>query len=224
MDNVLLIDVGTNGEMALGNCQDITCCSTAAGPAFEGSEIDCGMIGAAGAINRVYLEDDDICFSTIGDIPAKGICGSGLIDAVAVLLQLGIIDKTGRMVQEKYYFTDDVYISQKDIRKVQVAKSAIASGFEVLTSKSDKQISEVLLAGGFGSYINVESACAIGMLPQEFLPITRQVGNTALKGAAMLLCDCSYINNVRFLKQKAHYIELSNDRQFNELYINNMSF
>jgi uncharacterized 2Fe-2S/4Fe-4S cluster protein (DUF4445 family) len=249
---VLLIDVGTNGEIALGCGDHFLCCSTAAGPAFEGAQIKCGMTAAAGAISSVFWEAGQLQYKTIGETEAIGICGSGLIDAVAVMLEIGAIDETGRMLDpededdqeemsqeaEKYLFwteeeelafrlSEQVYVTQADIRKLQLGKGAIAAGLQVLRKSYEKEgrkIKEVLLAGGFGSYIRPQSAARIGLIPAEFQQITRAIGNVALEGAQAALVSASACERLIKLQKNMEYIELSGLEEFNDAYMESMLF
>lgn len=222
-DTVLFIDIGTNGEMALCSPEGIICCATAAGPAFEGGGIQCGSPATVGAINRV---DSNLKFSTIGDSEATAICGSGIIDAVAALLAKGVVDETGRMEGEKYSFSEKVYVSAADVRQVQLAKSAIRAGIETLLKKSGKScgdIDRVLIAGGFGAYMNTASACAIGLLPPLLLERTEHTGNSAGMGAALALTPEGR-EKLRKTAEKCRYVELSCDSCFGGFYLEAMMF
>ena len=241
----LFLDIGTNGEMGLGDKDGYVCCATAAGPAFEGAEIECGMDGSAGAIDRVYWIDGKIDFHVIGDVEAKGICGSGLIDALASLLRCGIVEESGRMVQPdeapsalaeflkrdekgrmRFHFTDDIYITAEDIRQLQLAKSAIRAGVETLLALRDKtydDIEYVMIAGGFGAYMDVKSACVIGLLPPPLQFKTRHVGNSAGAGAAVSL-DLDVRADLDALQKRCSYHELSSSRLFMDKYIESMIF
>ena len=205
--------------MALGNRERIIACSTAAGPALEGARIRFGMRGAPGAIDHVWLENGSIRCSVIGNRKAQGICGSGLIDAVAVLLEAGLINKRGR-IQDKHevdgqrvvYLTEDVFLTQDDIREVQLAKGAIAAGISLMAENLDihlDQIESVLLAGAFGSFLRPESACRIGLLPSELLSKINAVGNAAGSGAKMMACDGTMFSLTQKLVQKIEFIELA---------------
>lgn len=245
---VLLIDVGTNGEMALGCGTHFLCCSTAAGPAFEGAQIRHGMTAAPGAISSVTWSDGKLHIGTIGGIGAQGICGSGLIDAAAVMLDLGALEETGRLldpeeddipeVAQPYLFldqdgapafrlTDRVWVTQADIRKLQLGKGAIAAGVQVLLDAYGvplREIGGLLLAGGFGSYIRPESAARIGLIPEELLPVTRAVGNTAALGAQMALVSVTARQRLRKLRDAMAYLELSGLAAFNDAYVEAMLF
>ena len=220
---VLFIDVGTNGEMAMGNKDGFTCCATAAGPAFEGAGIECGSVAQDGAINTV---SQDLDFTVLGNTEPLSICGSGLIDAVAALLKNGIIDETGLLEDERYKFSEKVYISRKDIRNLQLAKAAIRAGIETLLKKSGNSfddIDEVLIAGGFGSYLDVTSACIIGMLPPALVKKARYVGNCAGKGASLAL-TYEGRRNLKKIAELCQYEELSASHLFNNEYIDAMMF
>jgi len=222
--SVLFIDIGTNGEMGIGSRDGFLCCATAAGPAFEGAETECGSPARAGAIDTV---NDDLSFHVIGECEAESICGSGIIDAVAALLCNGLVDETGRMEDaERYHFSDKAYISGQDIRKIQLAKAAIRAGIETLLARSGKDyedIESVLIAGGFGAYMKVKSACAIGLLPPALMDKTRHVGNSAGKGAAMAL-TAKGREVLAEISKKCTYEELSSSALFNDKYIEAMMF
>ena len=215
----LMVDIGTNGEMVLGNKHRMTACSTAAGPALEGANIRFGMRGAEGAIDHVWMEDGDIRCSVIGGGTARGICGSGLIDAVAVLLESGLINRRGRIQsleevdgQRVVWLTERIYLTQEDIREVQLAKGAIAAGIALMAKQLDieqSQIDQVLLAGAFGSFLRPESACRIGLLPPELLDKIVPVGNAAGSGAKRLVCDERLLEEAQKLVEKIEFIELA---------------
>lgn len=168
----LLIDIGTNGEMVLGDKRRRIACSTAAGPTFEGAKISCGMRGAEGAIDHVFLENGEIRFHVLGETAPRGICGSGLLDLIAAALDAGLLDKSGYLEGGSCSLSGAVTLTQKDVREVQLAKAAIRAGIELLAQKMGirvEEIEEVLLAGAFGSYMNPASACRIGMIPPQLL-------------------------------------------------------
>ena len=153
----LLIDIGTNGEMVLGNGQRRIACSTAAGPAFEGGDISCGMRGGPGAVDHVFVKDGKIAWHSIGDGPPVGICGSGLVDLVAVLLEQGYINKRGRLPEPFFLPGTQISLTQKDVREVQLAKAAIRAGIELMVRQLDVELTDietVYLAGAFGSYLD----------------------------------------------------------------------
>lgn len=222
----LLVDIGTNGEMVLGNRQGLTACSTAAGPAFEGAKITCGMRGSEGAIDHVYLENGELKYHVIGDCSPEGICGSGLLDAAACFLKMGVIDESGRM-EETWYFTPEVFINQKDVRELQLAKAAIAAGIRLLCKHRDLQIEdihELLLAGAFGNYLNPDSACAIGLLPSELRDRIRMVGNTAGEGVQIAALNIEEYEKSASLAEKTEFLELALDLEFQDVYVDELEF
>lgn len=245
---VLLIDVGTNGEMALGCGDKFVCCSTAAGPAFEGAQIRFGMTAAEGAISSVEYHDGALECKVIGGVEAKGICGSGLIDAIAVMLEVGALDETGRVLdvdedddipaealpfltllddEPAFRLTEQIYVTQSDVRKVQLGKGAIAAGIQVLIDTSDvnyDDIGALLLAGGFGSFIRPASAARIGLIPAELLDVTKAVGNTAAVGAKMALVSAEARERLDKLQKAMDYQELSGLAAFNTAYMEKMMF
>ena len=219
----LFLDVGTNGEMALGNREGFLCCATAAGPAFEGAEIECGSPARDGAISRV---EPDMSCEVLGGGEARSICGSGLIDAVAALLGREEIDESGYLEEDPRPLAGKVYLSGRDVRQLQLAKAAIRAGLETLLSRAGKcyaDIDAVLIAGGFGAYMRLRSACAIGMLPPALLAKARHVGNSAGRGAALALRPEGREALAR-LREKCAYEELSSSPLFNEKYIDAMMF
>lgn len=241
----LLLDIGTNGEMALSTPAGIYYCATAAGPAFEGAHIEDGVGGITGAVSSVRVEDGKIAVRTIADAPAIGICGSGIIDAVAALLEVGAMDETGRLCDADEFdapynamldedagkFILDpaagIGLTGRDLREVQLAKAAIAAGIQTLlhhAGLTEADVREVYLAGGFGSYISKESSCRIGLLPPSLLERIRAVGNSAGKGAILALLDHDFEAKLAALPESGHYIELSAYPFFNDSYIENMMF
>lgn len=223
---VLLIDIGTNGEIALLHDGEILACSCAAGPAFEGAHIACGTGAVPGAIDHVSFNDGAIRFTTIKNEPASGICGSGLIDLIACLLSEDIISPMGRMAKD-YHVTDKVYLSPKDIREVQLAKAAIAAGIDILIQEAgitETNIDEVLLAGGFGNFIDLESAAAIGLLPKSLLDKIRPIGNAAGEGARRALVSQRARDTMDRLLDKSRYIELASHPDFADLYADHLPF
>ena len=190
----LLVDIGTNGEMVLGNRHGLAACSAAAGPALEGAGIQFGMRGQAGAIDHVWLENGRLQCSVIGGGSAVGICGSGLIDAVAAALEAGWINERGKILlpDGEIPLPDGVRLTQEDIRQVQLAKGAIAAGIRLLADHMEcpmEKISAVWLAGAFGSHMDPAAACRIGLLPVELQDRIVPVGNAAGAGAKRLALD-----------------------------------
>ena len=220
----LMVDIGTNGEMVLGNKDRMIACSTAAGPALEGANILFGMRGTDGAIDHVEAVNGEFRCSVIGGGKAEGICGSGLMDAVAVSLEAGLINRRGRInatdeINGQRYIPlrDGVYLTQEDIRQVQMAKGAICAGVHLMAKQLGKQaddIRHVLLAGAFGSFMNPDSACRIGLLPEELKGRITAVGNAAGSGAKLLACDKSEISKVQELKNKIEFLELASLKEF----------
>lgn len=237
-ETALLADIGTNGEMALWHKGELYACSTAAGPALEGACIHMGMEAAPGAIDRVTPgADGELCWHTIGEVPAKGLCGSGLISLINCLLQTGRMDETGALCDpeeapdgsgEDCVLVGDsgVFLTQKDIRQVQLAKAAICAGIHTMLDAcrlSPEQVDTFYLCGGFGSYLEPESAAGIGLFPASLKDKVRVLGNAAGSGAAMLLSD-KYRKTARKLCDQANLIELSASPVFMEEYVEQMSF
>lgn len=225
----LLIDIGTNGELVLGNKNRRLACSTAAGPAFEGAKITCGMCGAEGAIDHVWIEGGRLRWHVLGDKTPVGICGSGLVDLVAVLLDIGAMDDSGRLSDgERFDIADTgVYITQRDIREVQLAKAAIAAGIALLAEKLGVgigDIEEVDIAGAFGNYIDPDSACAIGLIPAGLRQRIVPVGNAAGEGAKLSLMDVDSWRSSRMLAEGTGFLELATMPQFQEEFVDQLSF
>lgn len=224
----LLVDLGTNGEMAIGNKHGILCTSTAAGPAFEGGRISCGTGSIEGAISSVSLKKGTV--KTIGDKPACGICGSGIIELVSELVETGIIDSTGLLIgcgEEGYRVAEGIYFTQKDIRELQTAKSAVRAGIELLISKygtDEKKIKNVYIAGGFGKRLNIEKACRIGLLPARFIGKYSAVGNSSLGGAAKLLENSDGEKEMERIKAVSKDFALAEIPEFTDSFIKYMSF
>lgn len=227
---ILYIDIGTNGEIVLGNRHKIYCCATAAGPAFEGANIECGIGGVTGAISE-YEENE---FTTIGNGAPIGICGSGLIDIVAALLDKGLIDIMGYMEenfviarQSACAIDRDIVLTPQDVRQVQLAKSAIYAGIITLMKVagiSFEHIDCLYLAGGFGNYIRINSALRIGLLPRELKNRIMPTGNAAGAGARFALKSIEFEKEIQRVIQKSEYIELSMRQDFNEAYVAAMMF
>lgn len=239
---VLLMDIGTNGEMALAKDGKIRVCSTAAGPAFEGAGIYCGTQAVPGAVSGVEFRDGGFFVRTIGGGEPCGICGSGLIDAAAALLGAGILDETGRIDEERaasfgvltraedtsaVVLKNKIVLTQKDLRKFQLAKAAVCAGAETLLHHSGlaaEELSETLLAGGFGSFLPAGNAAATGLLPAGCGGRTRAVGNAAGSGASMLLQSAAERRRSEELAAAAETVDLSTDAFFMERYVEDMLF
>lgn len=277
----LYLDIGTNGEMALSTDGIITCCAVASGPAFEGAGVSCGMAAEAGAISHIRWDRENriwdmeiISTEKTGDpkqkirddlhpeaeqITPAGICGSGLLDLLAELLRLGIVDQGGRLlppdeiedadtrswlIEEStdsggihlkedengnglLLLTEDIYFTAGDVRQLQMAKAAVAAGIDVLLGKfhlSTSQIDSVILAGGFGTYLNVRSAAAIGLIPDELTDQTEAVGNASLSGITLAASNPDARTGILQIQQACRYIELSGNNAFNTRYIEQMMF
>lgn len=255
--NVLFIDLGTNGEIVLRKGEKLISCSTAAGPALEGMNIACGMRAASGAVEEVWLQNYSMYWRTIaGDLP-QGLCGSGLLDLVVAMLDGGLLKTNGRIIQKSQYevlhpqsalllqldetagkrrfwllpSTDaeqkGVYISQADIRQVQLAKSAIASGVKTLLAQAhltESDIDRVYLAGAFGACLQPRSLVRLGFLPANCEDRITFMGNTAQVGAVMALLSNSIRHRMEELRQKVDYIRLESCPDFEKLFVQNMGF
>ncbi|HMA59378.1 MAG TPA: ASKHA domain-containing protein [Halanaerobiales bacterium] len=249
--NNLMIDIGTNGEIVLNKGERIYSCSAAAGPAFEGANITFGTAGISGAISTFKIEEKKFKFSTINDNDPIGICGSGLLDMIAEFFKHGFIESSGKIkekeelkewqkeyldeykdqraikITEKDHSEITIYLTQKDIREVQLAKGAIAAGIEILLNKTELEADEldrVFIAGGFGNYINPANACFIKMIPQCLEDKIIQIGNGAGTGAKIYLLNKQAKERAVNIKEKVEYIELSVNEEFQTEYINSMSF
>jgi len=223
----LLADIGTNGEMALFSSGKLSVCSTAAGPAFEGGGISMGMRGADGAIDKVSIVNSNLFCHVIGEGEAEGICGSGLVDAVSCLLHTEEIDETGFLEDGDITLSGKVMLTQQDVRMLQLAKSAICAGMLTLIDESGLEavdISDMYIAGGFGSYLNIKNGIAIGLIPQELDGRINVVGNAALSGASLLLLDSNARNKAESIAKEADAIELSTNKGFSERYMYGMLF
>lgn len=224
-DTVLLVDIGTNGELALCHQGRLAVCSTAAGPALEGGNISCGMRAAAGAIDRVYPGGHHV----IGEASATGICGSGLVDATAMLLDAGMLNARGRILtpDHSYPLTELVTLTQEDIRQLQMAKGAIAAGIRLLAEYmriSMDEIDSVILAGAFGSFLDVKNACRIGLLPPELESKVTAAGNIALSGAKALALDKKLLPLTQQIAQTAESVELAQLPRFQKTFAQSMLF
>ena len=224
----VMTDIGTNGETVLVGGNGILACSTAAGPAFEGAGISMGMGGGEGAIDRVSADSaGNIDAHVIGGGEPKGICGSGIIDAVSVLTRLGIIDETGFLEDDPAVILGPVTITQKDVRAVQLAKSAVCAGIRTLLDTAKIPFGEVdvlYIAGGFGSCLDVSSAAGIGLIPGELESKVKVLGNAALAGASAILLSRPLIDEVNEITGGINVVELASNPVFAEEYMNGMYF
>ena len=224
-----LLDIGTNGEILLHNRGKYYCTSTAAGPALEGANIACGTGGVPGAIDRVWTEGETVRFSTVGNVAPVGICGAGLVDAIAVLLQKGIIDETGAFIEgtERFDLCENVFITQQDVREFQLAKSAICAGLASLLARAGLRSGELdvlYIAGGLGYYMNIENADRVGLIEKSVAKEICVIGNSALGGAELCLLQASALAESEKIAASAAYLDLSADACFMEKYMEKMYF
>ena len=225
-ENAMLIDIGTNGEIMLKKDGRCFACSCAAGPAFEGAHIVCGTGAVAGAIDHARVENGEIVYTTIGGGEATGICGSGLIDLTAALLERGDITPMGRMAGD-VRLSERVYLARSDIREVQLAKAAIASGIRILAEQAGAalaDIEKVYLAGGFGNFIGLDSACRIGLFPAALRAKIVPVGNAAGSGSVRLLVSEQARRRAEALRQATRCVELAATPDFNDVYTDELLF
>lgn len=229
--NILMVDIGTNGEMALKCGDRLLCCATAAGPAFEGAGISCGSSASAGAISAVKLDGDGrFACQVIGAQPPASICGSGLIDAIACMLDAGTIEYRGRFKKGADNFLElapHVRVTLPDVRQVQLAKGAIRAGIDTLLDAAGvdcSQLDQIVLCGGFGSYMNPISAERIGLIPEGTAQKAVAIGNAAGTGAGWMLQSQVQIEQAMQFVQKAEVIELSVSDFFKSRYIQAMNF
>ncbi|MDD5600129.1 MAG: ASKHA domain-containing protein, partial [Actinomycetota bacterium] len=240
-ETTIALDIGTNTEVSLIYGGKITTTSCASGPAFEGGHIKHGMRAAAGAIERLRIDGDKVQYQTINGGPPVGICGSGILDALAQLYQANIIDNSGRIIdshprvrvhkgrrefvlvsEEERNGKPAITITQHDVRELQLAKAAIRTGIQILLDISlcsEDDIKQVIIAGAFGSYINIDSAVAIGMMPS--LPLNRfqQVGNAAGMGARLALISTRSRAKAQAIASRVKYVELASSPEFNKVFV-----
>ncbi len=223
----LVLDLGTNGEILLGHRGKVWACSTAAGPAFEGGAISCGMRAVSGAIQAVSINGGDIRLDVIGGGSPVGVCGSGLIDAVAELLSSGILDRDGRLHGAEFALAEGVILTQKDIRQLQLAKGAIRAGVEVLlkiAGLEPEDLEEVILAGTFGNYVDERKAVQIGLLPPVAPEKVRPIGNAALDGARMALLSAGARRALEDAAKSVEHISLALRADFQEIFMERVNF
>ena len=252
----LFVDIGTNCEIVLGNRDWLLATAAPAGPAFEGAAIRCGMRAADGAIEVVSMTPDGLELRVIGDAEPAGLCGSGLVDAVAGLVGLGLLDRSGRFAGEEQAaaiapglawltmlgaervfvlhwlgepgdVARSIYLSQRDVRELQFAKAAIATGWNILLAEAGLapgDIQQVLLAGSFGSYLSPANAIKLGLVPR--LPVLRVVsaGNVAGEGAKMALLSVRERAGALALQEEVRYVELSDRTDFNDAFVDQLQF
>jgi uncharacterized 2Fe-2S/4Fe-4S cluster protein (DUF4445 family) len=251
----LFIDVGTNSEIALGSSERVLATAAPAGPAFEAAQIRCGMRAAEGAIEGVAVDGDQLKLEVIGDTDPVGMCGSGLVDAVAQLVAAGLIDHSGRYIpdeqaaeehpglakrlvrigEERVFVlawrgddpANSVYLSQRDVRELQFAKAAIATGWMTLVQELGvdiEEITQVLLAGSFGSYLSASSAVRIGLVPRLALPRIVSAGNVAGEGAKMAALSLRERAAAEAILDEVEYVELSGRTDFQDVFIDQLAF
>jgi uncharacterized 2Fe-2S/4Fe-4S cluster protein (DUF4445 family) len=251
----LFIDIGTNCEIVLGNRDWLLATAAPAGPAFEGAAIRCGMRAADGAIEVVTITPDELSLKVIGDVEPQGLCGSGLVDAVTGLVRTGLLDTSGRFIpeadaravapgiadrltmigKERVFVLhwrgsgaeDSIYLSQRDVRELQFAKAAIATGWQILLEQAGltaADVKQVLLAGSFGSYLSAASAIRIGLVPKVPVPRVVSAGNVAGEGAKMALLSLRERAGGLALLEEVRYVELSDRADFNDRFIEQLPF
>ena len=244
---VLFADLGTNGEMAIAAGGELVCCATATGPAFEGANISCGMQARAGAVSACRFEDGAFAVEVIGGGVPAGVCGSGLIDALAACLKAGVVDETGRVLlpdelpPERARLVElrdgkpvvllvpdgTVVLTQQDVRALQLAKAAVAAGIATLLDAAGVDVADVdelVIGGAFGAHLRPEAAAAIGLIPRALLPKVRLVGNCAGAGACAALLSTPARERMTQLAHDARYVELSLDAGFSEAFVDAMEF
>ncbi len=242
----LFVDIGTNGEMVLARDGRLQATSTAAGPAFEGMNIACGMRAARGAIERVVIAAGDIAIATIDNADAVGICGSGLLDAIAAMAVLGVIDRSGRFTRDPaslspplrarlrpregkpaFFLAGDIYLGQRDIRQVQLAKAAVRAGIETMLRRNGlapAELDRALVAGSFGYHLTTRSLIDIGLFPAELGGRVVYVGNTARTGAEALLINAASRADLQRISRAVEPVELATDPQFTDIFVAAMGF
>ena len=253
----LFIDVGTNCEIVLGDGEKILATAAPAGPAFEAASIKCGVRAASGAIETIKITDGQLIIGTIDDAPAVGICGSGLVDACASLVGVGLLDHSGRFVTDEIArdvaptladrlleregervfvltwskevgdLSDCVFLTQRDVRELQFAKAAIATGWALLLEEfgvAESEIQQVLLAGSFGSYLSPASAIKIGLVPKLSVMRIMSAGNVAGEGAKMVLLSAQERHGANALLEEINYVELSDRADFNDKFVDRLAF
>lgn len=236
----IFIDIGTNGEIVAISKGKLAATSTAAGPALEGMNIDCGCRAEEGAIDTFSIDKDfNINYTTIDNVPVKGICGSGLMDIAASLVKNKIVLSSGkfnpnldervkhRLRDKKFYITEEIYISQKDIRQIQLAKGAIATGVTMLLDEINVSIDEVeeaVIAGSFGYHINPESIMDISLIPKNFKGKITFVGNSSIEGARLALINDNMLRSMTAVKSNIEVLELSTKPKFQEYFVKELKF
>lgn len=223
----VLMDIGTNGEIALWHEGKLLCCATAAGPAFEGSGLSCGVGSVPGAVNSVKVAGNGFAVTTVDGKPPIGLCGSGLTDLAAALLDLGEMDETGALESREVRVAEGVRLTQRDVRQLQLAKGAMAAGLETLLKKAGlkpQDLKRLYIAGGFGSHLDLRSAARIGLIPASVRDRVTVLGNAALTGAQMILLDPRAAEEAEKIAQNADCLNLGGDPVFSDAFTENMLF
>ncbi|MCX6179681.1 MAG: ASKHA domain-containing protein [Chlorobiales bacterium] len=242
----LFVDIGTNGEMVLAENGKLTATSTAAGPAFEGMNISCGMRAVAGAIEKVFLNKGTVEMQTISGAKPIGLCGSGLMDAVAELSREGVVDRNGRLAKPgseifqtwqhhfeieqgrvRFKFTDKVTLTQQDIRQVQLAKAAVRAGIDLMLlscSHIPEEVDRVFIAGSFGAHLQVSSLIALGLLPNSFADRVEFLGNTSQSGAVAFLLNRKLRLDTESMVTQMKVLELSREPEFEKIFLKALAF
>ena len=236
---IVFIDIGTDGEIVISLNGKLYATATAAGPAFEGMNISCGSRAIKGAIDSFYIKDNKVTFTTIENSEAKSICGSGIMDIIGEFVKSNIIQKSGRInkkienldilkiIDKKVEIANNIYITQEDIRNIQLAKGAIYTGFKMLLNKSGEKIEnidEFIIAGSFGYHLREDTLKTIGIIPNEFNGKVSFVGNVSLEGARLALINDNILDEMKSIKSEIVSIELSMEKEFEKEFVNNLRF
>lgn len=219
--NSLLIDVGTNCEMAFNRNGETVCCSVAAGPAFEGFSVRNGQRAKNGAVSKVFLENGIIKYETVGNVEPSGITGSGLIDLLGVMLEKGIIKQDGYLEDNFFIPGTEIFITPEDVRNLQLAKASVRAGIDILCK--NEEISKVFVAGNFGNSLDIKSCVKIGMFPPDFEEKAQFIGNSSLDGATLLLAENSR-KTLEDISKKIKTVELAGTEEFAKKYIESINF
>ncbi len=248
-ESFILIDIGTNGEIVLHNQGRMWAASAAAGPAFEGGAISCGMRAGQGAIDKVFFENGKFSYRVIGEVPPRGICGSGIVDLIAILLKSAYLDTRGNFTEkvsaqfetrigergmelvlvpgEQTLSGIAIILNQEDIRQVQLARSAIRAAIDIMLIKAEmklKAIDKIYVAGTFGTYLDPNSIQGIGLLPPVDIDKIKNIGNAAANGAILALLSLDKMNEASIIKSKVQYLELAEQENFQALFLKNIDF
>ena len=222
----IVADIGTNAELLCYDGEDgFLCASASAGPCFEGVGISCGMPACDGAVYKATANGRECEYSVMGGVKPRGLCGTGIADLAAFLIQTGFADNAGRMAGT-YYLAENVFFTQRDMRALQLAKAAVRAGIETLLEKSGARgkIQKIYLAGGFGSALSPRTAAALGVIPPEYEHICVPAGNAALAGASRAISDPAFRSSLEELARKCEYVALAADEGFKKLFIKHIDF